>query len=104
LPKGAELTQQNIVMNALVAQNIMASQADDVHLVTLPLFHTFGQTVHLNASVQSGATLVLVPRFDPKHVLELIEKHRVTLFAGVPTMYIGLLHVEHNCDISSLRV
>ncbi|MDW2035708.1 AMP-binding protein, partial [Vibrio sp. 665] len=104
LPKGAELTQQNIVMNALVAQNIMASQADDVHLVTLPLFHTFGQTVHLNASVQSGATLVLVPRFDPKHVLELIEKHRVTLFAGVPTMYIGLLHVEHNYDISSLRV
>ncbi|EGQ9182771.1 long-chain fatty acid--CoA ligase [Vibrio parahaemolyticus] len=104
LPKGAELTQQNIVMNALVAQNIMASQADDVHLVTLPLFHTFGQTVHLNASVQSGATLVLVPRFEPKHVLELIEKHRVTLFAGVPTMYIGLLHVEHNYDISSLRV
>ncbi len=43
LPKGAELTQQNIIMNALVAQNIMGSQADDIHLVTLPLFHTFGQ-------------------------------------------------------------
>lgn len=104
MPKGAELSQQNIVMNALVAQNIMAAQADDVHLVTLPLFHTFGQTVHLNASVLSGATLVLVPRFQPTHVLELIEKHKVTLFAGVPTMYIGMLHAEHDCDLSSLRV
>lgn len=104
LPKGAELTQQNIIMNALVAQNIMGSQADDIHLVTLPLFHTFGQTVHLNASVLGGATLVLVPRFEPKHVLELMEKHKVTLFAGVPTMYIGLLHVQHQFDTSSLRV
>ncbi|WP_428774257.1 long-chain-fatty-acid--CoA ligase [Vibrio sp.] len=104
LPKGAELSQQNIVINALIAQNIMASQADDVHLVTLPLFHTFGQTVHLNASVLSGATLVLVPRFEPKLVLELIEKHQVSLFAGVPTMYIGLLHAEHQYDISSLRM
>ncbi|KJY84862.1 acyl-CoA synthetase [Vibrio galatheae] len=104
LPKGAELTQQNIIMNALVSQNIMMSQADDVHLVTLPLFHTFGQTVHLNASVLIGATLVLVPRFEPKLILELIEKHKVTLFAGVPTMYIGLLHAEHSNDISSLRL
>lgn len=104
LPKGAELTQQNIVMNAIVGQNVMAAQGDDVHLVTLPLFHTFGQTVHLNASVLSGATLVLVPRFEPSHVLELIEKHKVTIFAGVPTMYIGLLHADTNYDISSLRV
>lgn len=104
MPKGAELTQQNIVMNAIVGQNIMAAQGDDVHLVTLPLFHTFGQTVHLNASVLSGATLVLVPRFEPSHVLELIEKHKVTIFAGVPTMYIGMLHADADYDISSLRV
>ncbi len=103
-PKGAELTQQNIVMNGMVSQNIMASQADDIHLVTLPLFHTFGQTVHLNASVLSGATLVLVPRFEPNLVLSLIEKHKVTMFAGVPTMYIGLIHAKHECDVSSLRV
>jgi long-chain acyl-CoA synthetase len=82
----------------------MAAQGDDVHLVTLPLFHTFGQTVHLNASVLSGATLVLVPRFEPSHVLELIEKHKVTIFAGVPTMYIGMLHADADYDISSLRV
>ncbi|MFZ6043901.1 AMP-binding protein, partial [Vibrio natriegens] len=65
LPKGAELTQNNIVMNAMVAQNIMATQGSEVHLITLPLFHTFGQTVHLNAGVLSGAKLVLVPRFEP---------------------------------------
>ncbi len=48
--------------------------------------------------------LVLVPRFEPTHVLELIERHKVTIFAGVPTMYIGLLHADSGSDISSLRV
>ncbi|WP_415720757.1 long-chain-fatty-acid--CoA ligase [Photobacterium ganghwense] len=104
LPKGAELTQNNIVMNAMVAQNIMATQGSEVHLITLPLFHTFGQTVHLNAGVLSGAKLVLVPRFEPNHVLELIEKHKVNIFAGVPTMYIGLIHAQLNYDVSSLRI
>ena len=104
LPKGAELTQNNIVMNAMVAQNIMESKGREVHLITLPLFHTFGQTVHLNAGVLSGSKLVLVPRFEPKLVLQLIEKHKVNIFAGVPTMYIGLIHADLDCDISSLRL
>lgn len=104
LPKGAELTQNNIVMNAMVAQNIMGSREREVHLVTLPLFHTFGQTVHLNAAVLSGSTLVLVPRFEPNLVLNLIEKHKVTIFAGVPTMYIGLIHAKQETNVSSLRL
>lgn len=104
LPKGAELTQNNIVMNAMVGQCIMGCQGSEVHLVTLPLFHTFGQTVHLNAAVLSGSKLVLVPRFEPNLVLELIEKHKVNIFAGVPTMYIGLIHAQRETDVSSLRI
>ncbi len=82
----------------------MAAQADDVLLVTLPLFHSFGQTVNMNATVFAGATMVLVPRFEPALVFELIAKHKVTVFAGVPTMYIALNHSPNEMDVSSLRL
>ncbi len=104
LPKGAELTQSNMICNALVTENLMAAQADDVLLVTLPLFHSFGQTVNMNATVFAGATMVLVPRFEPALVFELIAKHKVTVFAGVPTMYIALNHSPNEMDVSSLRL
>ncbi|WP_330960343.1 long-chain-fatty-acid--CoA ligase [Photobacterium sp. 53610] len=104
LPKGAELTQSNQYINALAAQNLMQMRGDDVHLLTLPLFHTFGQTVNMNAPVSLGCTLVMVPRFDAALVLELIEQHRVTIFAGVPTMYISLNLCKAEHDVSSLRL
>ncbi|MEH6531154.1 MAG: long-chain fatty acid--CoA ligase [Photobacterium frigidiphilum] len=104
LPKGAELTQSNMMSNAFIAENLMAGNGGDVHLVTLPLFHSFGQTVHMNAGILIGATLVMVPRFEPADVLQLIEKHNVSIFAGVPTMYIGLNHCQSDSDVSSLRL
>lgn len=103
-PKGAELTHSNQYTNALVAQNLMEMRGDDVHLLTLPLFHTFGQTVNMNAPVSLGCTMVMVPRFDPALVKGLIEKHKVTLFAGVPTMYIGMNLCKADNDVSSLRI
>ncbi len=59
----------------------------------LPLFHVFGLTCGLNGSVLSGATLTLIPRFDPRKALEVIERDGVTVFEGVPTMYSALLSV-----------
>jgi long-chain acyl-CoA synthetase len=78
---------------------------DTVSLCVLPLFHSFGQTVIQNATLRSSGTVVLVPRFDPKTAFELMQEHRVTLFAGVPTMYFALLHYADadRYDISSLR-
>ncbi|MCY9784068.1 long-chain fatty acid--CoA ligase [Nocardiopsis sp. EMB25] len=93
-PKGAELTHSNLVHNALVGNRLFGEYADDVHLVALPLFHTFAQTVHMNAGLASGATLVLTDRFDPERALSLMEREGVTFFAGVPTMYWGLLRCE----------
>ncbi|GGR88106.1 long-chain-fatty-acid--CoA ligase [Micromonospora fulviviridis] len=92
-PKGAELTHANMVMNALSCWRLFGAVDDDVHLVTLPLFHSFGQTVQMNAGLYGGATLVLLPRFDAATALALMERERVTFFAGVPTMYWGLLQV-----------
>ena len=92
-PKGAELTHANMVTNALTCHRLFGEHPEgyDTHLVTLPLFHSFGQTVQMNAGFGSGATLVLVPRFDPGQALALMQSENVTFFAGVPTMYWALL-------------
>ncbi len=61
-------------------------------LGALPLFHSFGQTCVMNAAARRGATVELLPRFDPGTALQLIEKRGVTKFFGVPTMFVALLH------------
>ena len=92
-PKGAELSHSNLALNITQSNLLMRQQANDVQLLTLPLFHSFGQTVQMNACVQVGASMVLLPRFDPEAVFAAMQRHGVTLFAGVPTMYIGLLNL-----------
>lgn len=71
----------------------------------LPLFHVFGLTCGLNASVLKGSCLTLIPRFDPEKALEVVGRDRVTVFEGVPTMYAGMLHAKgaDDADMSSLR-
>ena len=106
-PKGAELTHGNLISNTEVARtDIVRASADDVIFGGLPLFHVFGQTVALNVAVASGACLTLLPRFDPAHALRIIAAHRVTVFEGVPTMYVALLHQPDRADydISTLRM
>ncbi|MEU7911977.1 long-chain-fatty-acid--CoA ligase [Microbispora bryophytorum] len=94
-PKGAELTHQNMVMNAVVSDEMFPRQPEDTYLVALPLFHSFGQTVLMNAGFRRGGTLVLLPRFEPVEALTLMKREKVTLFAGVPTMYWAMLAAVH---------
>jgi long-chain acyl-CoA synthetase len=90
-PKGAELSHMNALLNARLS-DIMYPRADDVHLITLPLFHSFGQSVQMNAGIYNRATLVLLPRFSPDAALRLMDQENVTFFAGVPTIYWALLN------------
>jgi long-chain acyl-CoA synthetase len=90
-PKGAELSHQNLLMNAMVTDSLFSRTLHDTFLVALPLFHIFGQTCQMNVGFYRRATLVLVPRFEPKTVIDLLVGERVTVFAGVPTMYWALL-------------
>ncbi len=91
-PKGAELTHLNMLLNARLADTMYPKADHDVHLITLPLFHSFGQTVQMNAGIYNRATLVLLPRFTPEATLRLMEQENITFFAGVPTMYWALLN------------
>jgi long-chain acyl-CoA synthetase len=104
-PKGAELTHFNLLFNALSASTrVVLLEADTVALATLPLFHSFGQTVMQNAPIAAGGTVVLLPRFDPKAAFDLMQSHHVNFFGGVPTMYLALLHYPEaeRYDLSGL--
>ena len=105
-PKGAELTHHNMITNAATsAETLIEITENDVIMGCLPLFHVFGLTCGLNASVLKGACLTLIPRFDADKALEVIGRDQVTVFEGVPTMYAGMLHAEgaKDADMSSLR-
>jgi long-chain acyl-CoA synthetase len=105
-PKGAELTHHNLTRNCEITRSNFGLGEDAVALGALPLFHSFGQTCALNATIASGGTLSLIPRFDPGKALEIIERDRVNLFEGVPTMYNAILqHPERDrFDTSSLAL
>ena len=106
-PKGAELTHANLLQNSKgVSEKLGEMTEDDVLLGALPLFHSFGQTCTMNSAVSVGATVTMLPRFDPDKALEIIERDRVTLFQGVPTMYNAMLHSAScdSADCSSLRI
>ena len=92
-PKGAELSHSNLVLNALTCNRLFQNApAQDSHIVALPLFHSFGSTVQMNAGFSMAATLYLVPRFDAEQVVGLMQREEITFFAGVPTMWWGILH------------
>ena len=94
-PKGAELSHRNLATNtATAAETLLQVGPDDVLFGGLPLFHAFGQTCALNTAVAAGATLTLLPRFEPQRALEIMARDGVTVFLGVPTMYAALLHAQ----------
>jgi long-chain acyl-CoA synthetase len=104
-PKGAELTHANLAQNAAVATtDLFGLGPDDIVFGGLPLFHSFGQTCGLNAAVRTGACLTLVSRFTPEKVFEVLARDRVSVFEGVPTMYVALLNAPAMPDLGSLRL
>ncbi|MER7948728.1 long-chain fatty acid--CoA ligase [Streptomyces sp. NPDC096079] len=104
-PKGAVLTHAGLRHNTEVnSVHIQEMRPDDVVVGCLPLFHIFGQICTMSAAVRSGASLVLVPRFEPGAVLDAVARERATVFEGVPTMYAALLQHPSDADVSTLRM
>jgi long-chain acyl-CoA synthetase len=104
-PKGAELSHSNLVMNAVTCNRLFGADGTfhERHLITLPLFHSFGATVQMNAGFSVGATLVLLPRFNAGQAVTLLDKERITFFAGVPTMWWGLLGaLDDGVDVAKI--
>lgn len=104
-PKGAELTHSNLFANTVLSADLFDCKPEDIHLIVLPLFHIFAMTVLMNVALYRGSTAVLLSRFDAETVLNLLKKHKVTVFAGVPTMYWGLNNYldANDYDISGIK-
>lgn len=114
--KGAELTHLNMASNALASKDMLQPSFDAgptarvVVLVTLPLFHSTGQTAQMNAGLAAGWTLVLLPRFEPGAVLKAFHEEQVGCWVGVPTMYWSLLQharahgIDAKAAAASLRL
>jgi len=93
LSKGAMLTHRNLLANTLQVHSWVpkARDGEEVTLCVAPFFHSYGLTVGMNISILAAATMVLLPRFKPKDVLNTIRRYHPTLFPGIPTMYIAIM-------------
>jgi long-chain acyl-CoA synthetase len=93
-PKGAELTHSNLLCNTVLCNDLFDMNHNDRLLIVLPLFHIFAMTCLMNAGIYKGSHSILLPKFDAETVFGLLEKHEITVFGGVPTMYWGLLNYQ----------
>jgi long-chain acyl-CoA synthetase len=90
--KGAMLTHMNLVSNAVAcAEWLQGTTGQESFLTVLPLFHIYGMTTGMNTAIHLAAKMIMLPRFDPANTLRAIQKHKVTVFCGAPTMYAMLL-------------
>lgn len=106
--KGAVLLHRNLVANVLQvkAWSIDFADGKEVILAVLPFFHSFGMTTCLNLGLTSGCKLLMMPRFVLADVLKAIDKHKPTIFPGVPTIYVAINNAPdlNKYDISSIKV
>jgi fatty-acyl-CoA synthase len=104
-PKGAVLTQQALLSNAVMSQHMHAMTHDDHVLTVLPLFHVGGLNIQTTPALQMGATVTLHPRFTPGDTLHAISRDRPTLTVLVPSTIQALLKHPRwqETDLASLR-
>jgi len=100
------LTHRNLVCN--VAQYLCLfldrlKEGEERFLAVMPFFHAYGLTALMNACISKGWAMILIPRFDLESMMKAIEKYKVTMFLGVPTMYTAILNYPKAVDISSIK-
>lgn len=104
-PKGAELTHHQLYVNCTANGQRFRFRDEDAIMSVLPMFHVFGLSSVLNVAVRFGGTLVLVPRFHARTVVDELARRRCTIFSGVLSMYRALLQADtEGRDLSALRV
>lgn len=93
-PKGAMLTHRNLAANTRsVKEALRLEPGSERLLVVLPMFHAFAATAGMLAPLLYGGTIVPLPRFEPVHVADMIEHEKITIFPGVPSMFVALLRL-----------
>ncbi len=107
-PKGAMLTHANLSINVLQVESWfpgLAVDGEERFLCVIPFFHSFAMTGLMNFAIWKAAQMIMLPRFDLKQALKLIDATRPTIMAGVPTLFNALAkapNIERH-DLSSLK-
>ncbi len=107
VPKGAILTHRNLVVNAAQSRAwlTLQNEGEERILSVIPFFHVYGMTIAMNLGMLIGAELILLPKFHTKEVLQLINKHRPTIFPGIQAMYLAIGNYPeiHKYDLTSIK-
>lgn len=105
-PKGVILSHRNFCFGGPNMGQMYGLTENDISIAVLPMCHIFSIASPFFGSLSSGGSVVIVERFKPQKIFEIIEKYKVTWFPGVPTMFIYLLNglKENGCDLLSLRM
>src|ERR1700723_2695662 len=103
LPKGVVLTHRNLLFIAAVSAQIRSLTPDDRLYGVLPMSHAVGLSVVLLGTLLSGATLYLAPRFDPVQALKSLERDKITILLGVPSMFALLVEYANTKGLKSLK-
>lgn len=95
LSKGAMLTHRNLLANAMQTRYWVPKAKDglETSLCVAPFFHAYGLSVGMNLSILAASTMILLPQFKPKDVLNAIHQYHPTMFPGIPTMYLAIMKV-----------
>lgn len=106
-PQGVVLTHRNLVANVVQVRSWLpdARDGEEVVLSVVPFSHVYGMTVGLNLTVAMGASMVLLPRFDTREVLEHVKKYKPSFFPGVPSMFMAINNFPgvRKYDVQSIR-
>ncbi|WP_159840486.1 FadD3 family acyl-CoA ligase [Nocardia sp. CY41] len=105
-PKGVPTTHRQTIEAFTHWADAVTLSGDDRYLLVNPFAHTFGYKAGIIACLLRGATMVPVDRFDPERVFGVIERERITVLTGPPTLFHDLLAHDRraDCDLSSLRL
>ncbi|PEL13331.1 long-chain-fatty-acid--CoA ligase [Bacillus sp. AFS017336] len=104
-PKGAMLSHVNLIENANDFSKLIELRENDQMVAVLPMFHSFCLTLCVNMILLNGASTIIIPKFNPTELVEVIKKEKATLIAAVPTIYNYLhqLKTATSNDFNSLR-
>lgn len=105
LPKGAMLTHRAALYKTAATVRARSITADDILLAVAPMYHIAGEVMCVTMPILSGATAVLLHRFDPVAVLQAIERHKVSWWYSIATMNVAVMAVPdvQRYDLDSLR-
>jgi len=105
-PKGAVLSHYNLVENTISCQDALKPVGKDIFICVLPMFHTFGFTTSVLLPLYEGCTIVIHEMFYPKEIIRSIVEHNISIFCGVPSMFIVLAQAlkEGKASFPSLRL